>query len=42
MIQFVGKGVYGAIAIGNVSIFKKQDTVVKRVHTQDTDRKSVV
>ena len=37
MIQFVGKGVYGAIAIGNVSIFKKQDTVVKRVHTQDTE-----
>ncbi len=37
MIQFIGKGVYGAIAMGNVSIFKKQDTVVKRVHAEDTE-----
>ncbi len=37
MIQFVGKGVYGAIALGNVSIFKKQDTIVKRVHAEDTE-----
>lgn len=37
MIQFIGKGVYGAIAVGNVSIFQKQDTVVKRVHAEDTE-----
>lgn len=37
MIQFMGKGVYGAIAVGNVSIFKKQDTVVKRIHAEDTE-----
>ena len=44
MIQFIGKGVYGAIAVGNVSIFKKQDTVVQRIHAKDTkaEKKRVI
>ena len=30
MTVFSGKGVYGAIAIGKLSIFKKNDTTIKR------------
>lgn len=37
MIKFTGKGVYGAIAIGNVSVFKKKDLSVKRVHCEDAE-----
>lgn len=32
-----GKGVYGAIAIGKVSVFKRKDTAVKRVHIEDKE-----
>ena len=36
MKKFAGKGVYGAVAIGRISIFKKKDLSVKRVHRNDT------
>ena len=32
-----GKGVYGAIAIGKVSVFKRKDTAVKRIHIEDKE-----
>lgn len=34
---FKGKSVYGAIAIGKVSVFKRQDIAVKREHVEDTE-----
>lgn len=37
MVKYTGKGVYGAIAIGKVSVFKKRDAEVKRVHIDDTE-----
>ena len=36
MKKFAGKGVYGAVAIGRISVFKKKDLSVKRVHRDDT------
>ena len=36
MTIFKGKGVYGAIAIGKISVFKRRDTTVKRIHVSDT------
>jgi phosphotransferase system enzyme I (PtsI) len=36
MTIFKGKGVYGAVAIGKISIFKRRDTTVKRIHVSDT------
>lgn len=36
MDKYTGKGVYGAIAIGKISVFKKRDADVKRVHVEDT------
>ena len=35
MIKFEGKGVYAAVAIGNVSVFKRGDTQVRRTHVDD-------
>lgn len=35
MVKYQGKGVYGAIAIGKVSLFGKPDTAVKREHVED-------
>lgn len=35
--SYQGKGVYGAIAIGKISLLKKPDTIVKRVRVDDTD-----
>ena len=35
MTTFQGKGVYGAIAIGKVSVFKRQDAAVRREHVDD-------
>lgn len=32
MMKFQGKGVYGAIAVGKVSLFRRQETQVRRVH----------
>lgn len=37
MKKFHGKGVYGAVAIGKISLFKKADAEVKRIHTVNTD-----
>ena len=37
MIKFQGKGVYGAIAVGNVSLFRRQKTQVRRVHAVPSD-----
>ena len=37
MKKYTGKGVYGAVAIGKVSVFKKPDLSVKRVHCDDTE-----
>ena len=34
---FTGKGVYGAVAIGKISIVKKSDAQVKRIHIEDTE-----
>lgn len=35
MKKFVGKGVYGAVAVGRISVFKKQETTVWRRHISD-------
>lgn len=37
MNKYQGKGVYGAIAIGKISVFRKRDADVKRVHVSDTE-----
>lgn len=37
MREYTGKGVYGAIAVGKISIFKKQDTVIQRTSVADTE-----
>ena len=36
MTVFNGKGVYGAIALGKISVFKRREAKVKRVHVEDT------
>lgn len=35
MKQYAGKGVCGAVAIGKIFVFKRQDVSVKRVHIDD-------
>lgn len=37
MNKYTGKGVYGAVAIGKISVFKKRDAEVKRVRIDDTE-----
>jgi len=37
MKQFTGKGVYSAVAMGKISLFKKQDTVIQRTSVTDTE-----
>lgn len=37
MTKFVGKGVYGAVAVGKISVFKAQDIQVKRTRVEDTE-----
>ena len=37
MVKYQGKGVYGAIAVGKISVFKRQDIQVKRIRIEDTD-----
>ncbi len=37
MTKFKGKGVYGAIAIGNAALFKRQDEQVRRTHVDDIE-----
>lgn len=36
MKKYSGKGVYGAVAIGKISIFRKNDAAVTRTHVSDT------
>ena len=38
MLKFHGKGVYGAIAIGKISVFKKQETQIRRIHIEDPEK----
>ncbi len=37
MKVYMGKGVYGAIAIGKISLFQKQETVIRQVRITDTE-----
>ena len=37
MVKFKGKGVYGAVAIGKISVFNRQESSVRRVHIEDTE-----
>lgn len=37
MKRYQGKGVYGAVAIGNIALFKKSDVSVKRIRVDNTD-----
>ena len=37
MKKYQGKGVYGAVAIGKISLFKKPAAAVKRIRVADTD-----
>ena len=38
MKKYLGKGVYGAVAIGKISVFKKCDAAVTRIHVEDTEK----
>lgn len=38
MVKFTGKGVYGAIAIGRISVWNRQDIQVKREKKENTDK----
>lgn len=37
MKKYCGKSVFKGIAIGKVHVYEKDDSKVKRVHTEDTD-----
>ena len=37
MIKFKGKGVYGAVAIGRISVFNRQEAQVRRIHITDPE-----
>lgn len=37
MKKLTGKGVYGAIAMGKISVFQKQDTLIQRTSVKDTE-----
>ena len=37
MLQYQGKGVYGAVAVGKISVFKRQDMQVRREKIEDTE-----
>ncbi len=37
MIRYVGKGVYGAVAIGKIMLFARHDIQVKRIKVEDTE-----
>ena len=41
MKKFTGKGVYGAIAMGKISVFQKQDTLIQRTSVKDTEAEKV-
>ena len=35
MITYNGKGVYGAVAIGHISVYKRQTAAVTRIEVTD-------
>lgn len=37
MMKFTGKGVYGAVAVGKISVFERQGIKVKRVEIRDVE-----
>lgn len=37
MVKYNGKGVYGAVAIGKISVFKRQDIQVRRIKTDNPE-----
>ncbi len=37
MTTYKGKGVYGAVAVGKISVFKRQDVQVKRIKVENAD-----
>lgn len=37
MVRYVGKGVYGAVAIGKISVFQREEISVKRIHVEDVE-----
>lgn len=37
MKTYTGKGVYGAVAFGKISLFQKQETVIRQVRITDTE-----
>lgn len=41
MNVFSGKGVYGAVAAGKISIFKKRDVTIKRISVENTEAEKV-
>ena len=41
MIKYTGKGVYGAVAIGKVSVFKRQTASVEKVRITDPEAEKV-
>lgn len=41
MKKYTGKGVYGAVAMGAVSIFKRQEVAVKRNHIMDVEGEKI-
>ena len=41
MTVFKGKGVYGAVASGKISIFKKQNITIKRIHCANSESERV-
>lgn len=41
MIEYIGKGVYGAVAIGKISIFKRQELNVERNNIQDVEKEKL-
>lgn len=41
MTVFKGKGVYGAVASGKISVFKKQNITIKRVHCANSECEKV-
>lgn len=42
MLQFKGKGVYSAIAIGAASLFKRQQLQLSRRHIEDTHHEAIL
>jgi len=37
LVRYKGKGVYGAVAVGKISVFRRRDVEVKRVRVEDTE-----